>query len=60
MRKQPVWDEMPDRDPLERDMLDMPEELSPEEAALHLVGEPTYDGHEVDDVMVELAIEDGL
>ena len=53
--KQPVWDEMPDRDPLERDLLDMPDELGPEETALHLMGEPSYDPRELDDLIEELA-----
>jgi|GEM_PF-6501402 hypothetical protein len=57
MRNQqpPVWDELPDRDPLVTDMLELPDPLSPEEGALHIIGEPSYDEREMDDVMEEIA-----
>ena len=59
MAKQPVWDEMPDRDPLELDLLEIAEQPSPEEGALHIVGAESYDGRDNDEVMIELAIDDG-
>jgi hypothetical protein len=55
MGKVPVWDEMPDRDPLERDALEVPDELGPEENALHVMGEPSYDDREQDDIIERLA-----
>lgn len=52
-------DELPDRDPLVTDLLEVEADLSPEEAALHIVAsEPSYDEHELDDVWEELAVED--
>lgn len=53
--QQPVWDELPDRDPLVTDMLEMADPMSPEEGALHIIGEPSYDDREIADVMEELA-----
>jgi hypothetical protein len=55
MGKKPVWDEMPDRDPLMTDMLEMEDDPSPEESALHMMGEPSYDDRDLDDLMEELA-----
>jgi hypothetical protein len=54
----PVWDEMGDRDPLVTDALEIAVPLSPEEAALHVIGEPSYDDRDMDDLLEHLAVED--
>lgn len=52
-------EELPDRDPLVTDLLEVEGDPAPEEAALHIVArEPSYDEHELDDVFEELAVED--
>lgn len=54
----PVWDEMGDRDPLVMDMLEVAVPPSPEEAALHIIGEPSYDDRAFDEVMENLALDE--
>jgi hypothetical protein len=51
----PVWDELGDRDPLCTDRLEVDDPLSAEEAALHIVGEATYDERDQADLLEELA-----
>lgn len=53
-------DELPDRDPLVTDPMEMADEPAPEEAALHIVTrEPSYDDeHDRAEVMAELAVDD--
>lgn len=52
------WDEMGDRDPLVTDLLEVPDEAAPEEAAMHLIGLPAYDADSLAEVFEELAVED--
>jgi hypothetical protein len=53
------WDELGDRDPLVTDLLEVEGKLPAEEAAMHLIGMPAYDAVDLEDVMEELAIEEG-
>ncbi len=50
---------MGDRDPLVMDLLEVPEAPAPEEAAMHLIGMPAFEAVDLEDVMDELAVEDG-
>ncbi|HEX9257950.1 MAG TPA: hypothetical protein VF855_00330 [Acidimicrobiales bacterium] len=54
-----VWDELPERDPLVQDLLEVETPPSAEESALHIIHPLEYDlDHETEDVLDGLAMED--
>jgi len=54
-----VWDELPERDPLVQDLLEVESPPAAEEAALHIIHPLDTDlDHEMDDVLDGLAVED--
>ncbi len=53
------WDELGDRDPLEKDRLEVRERPCAEESAMHLIGMPAYEEVDEDELIEELAIEEG-